>query len=124
MTITAKPHGPIPPEFAALRELPWPNVRTPAYVYDFAVVEARIARLRAALPAGIGIHYAIKANPFPPLLARIRLIWPLTDKRGKVQAQPWLNKASTPRRVYLVISGRSPDSQSAHTSARSIRLPT
>ena len=48
MTITAKPFGPIPPEFAELRQLPWLDVSTPAYVYDFAVIEARIALLRAA----------------------------------------------------------------------------
>ncbi len=71
-----KPTGPIPPEFAAREALPWAGVTTPAYVYDFAVVEARIARLRAAMPASPALHYAIKANPFPPLLAAIA---PLVD---------------------------------------------
>lgn len=71
MTITAKPFGPIPPEFAALEALPWIDVQTPAYVYDFGVIEARIGLLRAALPARVGVHYAIKANPFPALLERI-----------------------------------------------------
>lgn len=42
--------------------------RTPFYVYDSKLIEARIDALRAALPAAIGIHYALKANPFPPLL--------------------------------------------------------
>lgn len=42
--------------------------RTPFYVYDSRRIDARIAELRAALPAAIGIHYAVKANPFPPLL--------------------------------------------------------
>ncbi|MDB5738334.1 MAG: diaminopimelate decarboxylase, partial [Sphingomonas bacterium] len=42
---------------------------TPLFVYDLDMVRARIARLRAAMPAGLAIHYAIKANPFPPLLA-------------------------------------------------------
>lgn len=74
--MTAKPHGPIPPEFAALNTLPWLGETTPAYVYDFAIVAARIARLRAALPARVAVHYAIKANPFPPLLAGIA---PLVD---------------------------------------------
>jgi diaminopimelate decarboxylase len=74
--VQAKPFGPIPPEFAALDRLPWLEVATPAYVYDMAVVEARIRRLRAALPVGVAIHYAIKANPFPPLLAAIA---PLVD---------------------------------------------
>lgn len=74
--MTAKPHGPIPPEFAGRDALPWLDEATPAYVYDFAVVDARVARLRAALPPGVAIHYAIKANPFPPLLAAIA---PLVD---------------------------------------------
>jgi diaminopimelate decarboxylase len=73
-----KAAGPIPPEFAAgLPQLgAWLAQGTPLYVYDFAVVRARIARLRAALPPGVDIHYAIKANPFPPLLSAIA---PLVD---------------------------------------------
>ncbi|MET0308510.1 MAG: pyridoxal-dependent decarboxylase, exosortase A system-associated [Sphingomonas sp.] len=71
-----KPFGPIPPEFAQLGALPWLDLPTPAYVYDFTVVQSRIARLRAALPPGVAVHYAIKANPFPPLLTAIA---PLVD---------------------------------------------
>ncbi|MFW5953807.1 MAG: pyridoxal-dependent decarboxylase, exosortase A system-associated [Guyparkeria sp.] len=41
---------------------------TPAYVYNRRCLDAAVAHLRAQLPAGIGIHYAIKANPFPPLV--------------------------------------------------------
>jgi diaminopimelate decarboxylase len=50
--------------------------RTPFYRYDFARVAARVAELRAALPAGVLIHYAIKANPMPALVQRIA---PLVD---------------------------------------------
>jgi len=42
--------------------------RTPFYVYDSAQISRRIAELRAALPGAIGIHYAVKANPYAPLL--------------------------------------------------------
>jgi diaminopimelate decarboxylase len=49
---------------------------TPLFVYDIGIVCARIARLRAALPAQVAIHYAVKANPFPPLIAAIA---PLVD---------------------------------------------
>ncbi|SMF75374.1 diaminopimelate decarboxylase [Allosphingosinicella indica] len=41
---------------------------TPLFVYDVAICDARIARLRAALPDGVDIHYAMKANPYRPLL--------------------------------------------------------
>ncbi|MDT8758212.1 pyridoxal-dependent decarboxylase, exosortase A system-associated [Sphingomonas psychrotolerans] len=66
----------MPPEFGALDALPWIDEPTPAYVYDFSIVAARIARLRATLPAAVAVHYAIKANPLPALL---KAIAPLVD---------------------------------------------
>ena len=39
------------------------------YAYDRQRIRSRIAELRSALPQEIGIHYAIKANPFPDLVA-------------------------------------------------------
>ncbi|HEX8302495.1 pyridoxal-dependent decarboxylase, exosortase A system-associated [Sphingomonas sp.] len=71
-----KAFGPIPPEFKELRALQWVSEATPAYIYDFAIVSARIAGLRAAMPKALDIHYAIKANPMPALLAAIA---PLVD---------------------------------------------
>jgi len=41
---------------------------TPLFVYDRTAIGARIARFRAAMPAGLSLHYAVKANPYPPLL--------------------------------------------------------
>jgi len=41
---------------------------TPLFVYDLAIIRARIGRLRAAMPARLSIHYAMKANPFAPLV--------------------------------------------------------
>ena len=80
-----KPMGPIPPEFAEQRgELriagksaaEWIEIAgdTPLFVYDSAIVAARVARLRAALPSGVAIHYAVKANP-----ALIGTVAPLVD---------------------------------------------
>lgn len=40
---------------------------TPLFVYDLHIVARRIARFRSAFPA-IQLHYAIKANPYGPLL--------------------------------------------------------
>jgi len=36
---------------------------TPLYVYDLAVVDGQVDRLRAAIPAGVDLAYAVKANP-------------------------------------------------------------
>lgn len=41
---------------------------TPFYAYDRARIAARVAALRAALPAGVHLHYALKANPHPALV--------------------------------------------------------
>ena len=49
---------------------------TPLFVYDMALVRARIAALRAALPRQVALHYAMKANPLPALVAAIA---PLVD---------------------------------------------
>jgi diaminopimelate decarboxylase len=44
---------------------------TPCFLYDRALIERRIAELRAALPPEVRLHYAVKANPLPELVAWI-----------------------------------------------------
>jgi diaminopimelate decarboxylase len=41
---------------------------TPFYAYDRALVGARMAAVRAALPDTVKLHYSIKANPMPALV--------------------------------------------------------
>ncbi|MGQ0384082.1 MAG: pyridoxal-dependent decarboxylase, exosortase A system-associated [Gammaproteobacteria bacterium] len=45
--------------------------RTPCYVYDRGVVTEKVRRLRRSLPAGIHLHYAVKANPMPELVRHL-----------------------------------------------------
>jgi diaminopimelate decarboxylase len=81
-----KPLGPIPCGFPAIEgELAIGGRKaselvaeagSPLFVYDGALIAARVAQLRAALPERLGLHYAMKANPFPPLL---RLMAGLVD---------------------------------------------
>ncbi|MDA3647095.1 type III PLP-dependent enzyme [Saccharopolyspora indica] len=47
-------------------------VRTPAYVYDLAVVRENHAHLRSALPDSAEVYYSLKANPHPALLGELR----------------------------------------------------
>ena len=42
--------------------------QTPFYAYDRAQLSARVQQLRAAMPAELSIHYAVKANPMPALV--------------------------------------------------------
>ncbi len=41
---------------------------TPLFAYDNNIVGGQIARFRAAMPDGLALHYAVKANPYEPLL--------------------------------------------------------
>lgn len=50
--------------------------QTPFYAYDRALVAARIVAVRQALPPGVRLHYALKANPMPALVGFMR---PLVD---------------------------------------------
>jgi len=50
--------------------------RTPLFVYSRALLDARVAQLRAALPARVGVNYAVKANPHPLVIAHMA---PLVD---------------------------------------------
>jgi len=79
-----KAMGPLPPESAGQQgalaiagraATDWAAEGTPVFVYDPAIVATRVARFRAAFPP-IDLHYAIKANPLPELLAAIA---PLVD---------------------------------------------
>ncbi|APA68545.1 pyridoxal-dependent decarboxylase, exosortase A system-associated [Janthinobacterium sp. 1_2014MBL_MicDiv] len=49
---------------------------TPFYAYERAHIVRRVAELRAALPAGVHVHYAMKANPMP---AVVQLLAGLVD---------------------------------------------
>ena len=40
----------------------------PAYVYDLDGLAAHVAAIKAALPAGVELFYAVKANPDPAVL--------------------------------------------------------
>ena len=76
-----KPHGPIPPGFRAdvsgmllvggdrAEALADVAGDTPLFAYDSTLLTARVAEWRAAMPAGVQLHYAMKANPYAPLLA-------------------------------------------------------
>ena len=50
--------------------------QTPFYAYDRALIAARIGAVRQALPEGVRLHYALKANPMPALVGFVR---PLVD---------------------------------------------
>ena len=72
--------GPIPPGFEADGEgrlliggrdvaaLVEKAGGTPLFVYDRDRIARKVARFRAAFPSQVALHYAVKANPYAPLL--------------------------------------------------------
>lgn len=78
-----KATGPIPPGYHAIDgELAIGGMTasalvaqagdTPLFVYSSDLLRARMAELRAAMPERLAIHYAMKGNPFPPVLALMK----------------------------------------------------
>ena len=74
-----KPLGPIPPGFALIegqlavgtrtaRALVAEAGQTPLFVYSSAMIRRRVRDLLASLPSRVALHYAVKANPFAPVL--------------------------------------------------------
>ena len=45
--------------------------QTPFYAYDRRLLTQRVEELRAALPAEISLHYAMKANPMPAVVCHM-----------------------------------------------------
>jgi diaminopimelate decarboxylase len=80
-----KPLGPIPPGFAAIdgelaiggrraSDLVEAAGRTPLFAYSRALLDQRVAQLRDAMPARIGLNYAVKANPMPAVIAHMETL--------------------------------------------------
>jgi len=81
-----KPLGPIPAGFGAavdgelvigghpVSALVEKAGGTPLFVYSAGMIRDRVALLRESLPARVRLHYALKANPFPPLLEAMRAL--------------------------------------------------
>lgn len=74
-----KPLGPIPAGYEAIdgelaiggrtaSSLGAEAGGTPLFVYSRALLDRRMAALRAAMPERLAIHYAVKANPFRPVI--------------------------------------------------------
>ncbi|HKY80458.1 MAG TPA: pyridoxal-dependent decarboxylase, exosortase A system-associated [Sphingobium sp.] len=77
-----KPMGPIPPFFdseegmlliggCGAASLVEEAGDTPLFIYDMGIVERQVSDLRGAMPPALSLHYAVKANPHPPLLERM-----------------------------------------------------
>jgi len=80
--------------------------QTPFYAYDRQRLRARVAEVRAALPSGVGLHYAIKANPMPALVGFMRALVDGLDVASAAEMTLALNAGADPLQISLAGPGK------------------
>ena len=90
-----------------LRRLAQRVGRTPFYAYDRARVAARIAELREALPRAVDLHYAVKANPMPALVAHVAPLVDGLDVASAGELKIALDAGADPHDVSFAGPGKS-----------------
>ncbi|MGD9597434.1 MAG: pyridoxal-dependent decarboxylase, exosortase A system-associated [Steroidobacteraceae bacterium] len=73
--------------------------QTPFYVYDRAVMTRKVEGLRAALPAEIHLHYAMKANPHPEVVRHMDNLVDGLDVASAGELRVALDAGANPRDI-------------------------
>lgn len=81
--------------------------QTPFYAYDRGLVTQRVEALRAALPQALKIHYAMKANPMPALVAHMARRVDGIDVASGGELKVALDCGADPRDVSFAGPGKS-----------------
>lgn len=80
--------------------------QTPFYAYDRAALSQRVRTLRAALPAGIELHYAMKANPMPALVAHMAGLVDGIDVASAGELKVALDAGADPQHISFAGPGK------------------
>ena len=80
---------------------------TPFYVYDRTLIDARVRALRAAMPAGLDLHYAIKANPLPAVVAHLAGLVDGLDVASSGEMERALATGIAPSKVSFAGPGKT-----------------
>ncbi|MBB3193493.1 pyridoxal-dependent decarboxylase, exosortase A system-associated [Roseateles terrae] len=81
--------------------------RTPFYAYGREQLSARVKSLREALPAGIELHYAMKANPMPAVVGHMARLVDGIDVASGGELQVALDAGADPREISFAGPGKS-----------------
>jgi diaminopimelate decarboxylase len=92
--------------------------RTPFYAYDRHLLRARVDQLRSALPRGIKLHYAMKANPFVPLVCLMAGLVDGIDVASGGELAIALNVGADPVEVSFAGPGKGHGELSQAVAAR------
>ncbi len=80
--------------------------QTPFYAYDRALLGARVATLRAALPSAVKLHYAMKANPMPALVGFMAGLVDGIDVASAGELKVALDAGADPREISFAGPGK------------------
>ena len=79
---------------------------TPLFVYSSAHLRQRVKELRAAMPRRLALHYAMKANPFPPLLAIMHALVDGFDVASGGELEMALDAGANPDKISFAGPGK------------------
>jgi diaminopimelate decarboxylase len=81
---------------------------TPFFAYDRRLLTDRVAALRATLPPGIDLRYAVKANPMPAVVDHLSGLVDGFDVASALELRTALNTTMPPGRVSFAGPGKTP----------------
>lgn len=81
---------------------------TPFFAYDRGILDARVDRLRAALPTQVELSYAMKANPMPAIVQHLATRVDRIDVASALEMQAALDSTMRPDRVSFAGPGKAP----------------
>jgi diaminopimelate decarboxylase len=81
---------------------------TPFFAYDRSLLTSRVTSLRTALPPGIDLSYAVKANPMPSVVHHLSGLVDSFDVASSLELRTALNTTMPPNRVSFAGPGKAP----------------
>lgn len=90
---------------------------TPFFAYDRALIADRVAEVRAALPAGVELSYAAKANPMPAVLQHLAGLVDGLDVASAGEMQQALDTTVPASRISFAGPGKTVDELSRAVAA-------
>src|SRR5574343_1699901 len=80
--------------------------KTPFYAYDRNLIKTRVAELRALLPEGLKLHYAMKANPMPAVVGLLSGLVDGIDVASAGELKVALDAGNSPHEISFAGPGK------------------
>lgn len=86
---------------------------TPIYAYDKSLINDTVKQLKSMLPKRIKLHYAIKANPYPPVVFHLKSLVDGFDVASKKEMLLALQTGMEPAEISFAGPGKSDEDLTA-----------